>query len=296
MATGIIGTLVMVFACVLIPFLVADLLTHLPARGEDAPMGTSVPAMYRRMGGVFTWFADRLPPDGVLLAPDRADRIGRQLLLANWNIKPSLVAGAQLALALLGGGAMLVGLFLLGVPAGWSAALAVLALLCGWFYPTMKLAEMAEKRQKALIRSLPFAIDLIGSAMRAGLDFNAAIRYYLSIGMGGPLPVEFAAMVRQTELGKSRVEALQEMAARVQTDSFTSFVDAVTHGIEVGASIVETMKMQGEDMRRERFHLAERQAARAPSVMIFPTALFLMPAVFIMVGVPVYFQVVQSGM
>lgn len=296
MATGVMGTLAMVFACVLIPFLVADLLTHLPSRGEETPLGTAVPAMYRRMGGVFTWFADRLPPDGVLLAPDRADRIGRQLLLANWNIKPSLVVGAQLALALLGGGAMLVGLFLLGVPAGWTAVLAVLVLLCGWFYPTMKLAEMAEKRQKELIRSLPFAIDLIGSAMRAGLDFNAAIRYYLSIGMGGPLPVEFAAMVRQTELGKSRVEALQEMAARVQTDSFASFVDAVTHGIEVGASIVETMKMQGEDMRRERFHLAERQAARAPSVMIFPTALFLMPAVFIMVGVPVYFQVVQSGM
>jgi tight adherence protein C len=128
------------------------------------------------------------------------------------------------------------------------------------------------------------------------LDFNAAVRYYLSIGMGGPLPVEVGAMLRQSELGKSRVEALQEMASRVQTDSFTSFVDAVTHGIEVGASIVETMKMQGEDMRRERFHLAERQAARAPSVMIFPTALFLMPAVFIMVGVPVYFQVVQSGL
>ena len=30
--------------------------------------------------------------------------------------------------------------------------------------------------------------------------------------------------------------------------------------------------------------------------MLFPMMLFLMPAVFIMVGVPVYFQVIQSGM
>lgn len=297
METGMFWNLLMAFACVLLPYLAADLLMNLPpARDEEGPMGSAVPAMYRKMQPVFMWFADRIRPDSVLLSAERAERIGKQLLLANWNIKPSLVAGAQLALCLLGSGGMLVVFFLLGLPPGGTVLFAGLAAACGWFYPTMKLAETAEKRQKALIRSLPFAIDLIGSAMRAGLDFNAAIRYYLSIGMGGPLPVEFGAMLRQSELGKSRVEALQEMAARVQTDSFTSFVDAVTHGIEVGASIVETMKMQGEDMRRERFHLAERQAARAPSVMIFPTALFLMPAVFIMVGMPVYFQMARSGM
>lgn len=297
METGLLWNLLMAFACVLVPYLIADLLVNLPgARDEEGPLGSSVPAMYRKMQPVFTWFADRIRPDSAMLSAERADRIGKQLLLANWNIKPPLVAGAQLALCLLSAGITLVVLFLVGMPPGVTLLFAGAAALCGWFYPTMKLAETAEKRQKALIRSLPFAIDLIGSAMRAGLDFNAAIRYYLSIGMGGPLPVEFGAMLRQSELGKSRAEALQEMALRVQTDSFTSFVDAVTHGIEVGASIVETMKMQGEDMRRERFHLAERQAARAPSVMIFPTALFLMPAVFIMVGVPVYFQMVQSGM
>lgn len=287
--------LLMVFACVILPFLAADLVAHLPKGGRAEPLGSAVPAMYRRLHGVFTWFADRIRPDSLLLPAGRAERIGKQLLLANWNIAPELVAGAQAALCLGGGGAMLVVPFLLGLPAGACLLLAAAAAFSGWFYPTMKLAETAEKRQKEIIRSLPFAIDLIGSAMRAGLDFNAAIRYYLSIGMGGPLPVEFAAMLRQSELGKSRVDALQEMAARVQTDAFTSFVDAVTHGIEVGASIVETMKMQGEDMRRARFHLAERQAARAPSLMIFPTAVFLMPAVFIVIGMPIAFQMVQTG-
>lgn len=295
MPSGTIWTLLMVFACVLVPFLVTDLLLHLPHRDDGEPLGSAVPALYRRLRAVATWFSDRIQPDSAVLTSARAERIGKRLLLANWNIRPELVAGAQLALCLLGGGITLVVLFLIGMPPGWTMVFAAAGALCGWFYPTVKLAEAAETRQKALIKSLPFAIDLIGAAMRAGLDFNAAIRYYLSIGLPGPLPVEFGAMVRASELGKSRVEALQEMAQRVQTDSFTSFVDAVTHGIEVGASIVETMKMQAEDIRRERFHLAERQAARAPSIMLFPMALFLMPAVFIMVGVPVYFQIANSG-
>ena len=71
---------------------------------------------------------------------------------------------------------------------------------------------------------------------------------------------------------------------------FTAFVDAVAHGIEVGASLVGTMRMQGEDMRRARFHLAEEKAARAPSIMILPMALFIMPAVFVIVFVPVFLR------
>ena len=55
------------------------------------------------------------------------------------------------------------------------------------------------------------------------------------------------------------------MAERVQAQPFTVFVDAVAHAIEVGASLVGTIKTQGEDMRKARFALAEQKAARAPS-------------------------------
>ncbi len=126
--------------------------------------------------------------------------------------------------------------------------------------------------------------------MHAGLDFNAAVRYYVGVGLKTPVAEEFSVMLREAELGKSRVEALQAMAARVQTPVFTSFVDAVAHGIEVGASLVATMRMQGEDMRRARFHLAEEKAARAPSLMILPMAVFIMPAVFVIVFVPVFLR------
>ena len=50
------------------------------------------------------------------------------------------------------------------------------------------------------------------------------------------------------------------------------------------------MRMQGEDMRRARFHVAEQKAARASSLMILPMAVFIMPAVFVMVFVPVWLR------
>ena len=111
-----------------------------------------------------------------------------------------------------------------------------------------------------------------------------------------PLAVEFGVMLRQMELGKTRIEALEDMAERIQSEEFLSFCAAVAHGTEVGASIVDTMKVQGEEMRRARFNIAERKAARAPSLMILPIAMFIMPAVFIVIGTPVYLKIQSSGL
>ena len=64
----------------------------------------------------------------------------------------------------------------------------------------------------------------------------------------------------------------------------------VSYGAEIGASIAATLKLHGAELRRERFALAEQKAARTPSLMIFPLALFIMPAVFIIIFVPVFMQ------
>ena len=136
--------LLMVFACVLVPFLAADLLVNLPRGKEALPSGSTVPAAYRRLHGLFAWFADRIPPDSVLLKSGRAGRIENQLKLANWTLAPSLVVGAQMACCLLGGGFVLVAEFFLGVPPGMSLLGGGVAAFCGWVFPSMRLAEAAE--------------------------------------------------------------------------------------------------------------------------------------------------------
>ena len=181
-----------------------------------------------------------------------------------------------------------------GIPADVArAAVAVLAVL-GWMMPSLALAAVAQKRQEEIVRSLPFAIDLMGSAMRAGLDFGAAMRYYTNIGGGGALEAEFARVLRDASLGKPIAESLQDMAGRMRIKTFTAFAGVVAYGTEVGASIAETLKVHGAEMRRERFALAEQKAARAPSVMIFPLAVFILPAVFLVIFVPVLIQFLST--
>ena len=171
---------------------------------------------------------------------------------------------------------------------------AVVLVLLGWFLPSMALAGEAQKRQEDLTRTLPFAIDLIGSAMRSGLEFGAAMRYYVTSGGKGALIEEFSRVLREAALGVSIPEGLQAMAARVRLKSFTAFAGVVSYSADIGASIADTLKAHGAEMRRERFALAEQKAARAPALMIFPIAMFILPAVFLVIFVPVMLQYLST--
>ncbi len=288
-------TYILVFLVVIAAYFVARVFTDLPpADKRQFPGYNTFPSLYKAMLPLLVWAADNFGGRLAAARPDRTEAIRRQLLMAGYPFAPPMVYAAQIVLCV---GGLLFGLFMFAL----SAKVAVmfwfggLLAFVGWFYPPTMLESDAQKRQAAIIRALPFAIDLIGSAMHAGLDFNAAVRYYTSIGLKDPLSVEFGVMLRESELGKGRLEALQAMAERVQTQTFTVFVDAVAHAIEVGASLVGTIKTQGEDMRKARFALAEQKAARAPSIMILPMALFIMPAVFIIVLVPVVLRLKSSG-
>lgn len=168
-------------------------------------------------------------------------------------------------------------------------------LLLGWYYPVSWVGRVAYQRKETMSRALPYAIDLITVAMEAGQDFGASVRNLVVQGPQGPLRDEFGVMLRETELGRSRVEALQMMSEKVQLEEFRSLVTAVVQSSEMGSSIAGTLKLQAEEIRRRRYNKAERQAARAPSLMLIPTALFILPAVFIIIIVPIAIKAMESG-
>jgi len=229
------------------------------------------------------------------LFPKRAKRYAELAEIAALPLTPERVFAAA---ALLGGlcaflGAVAAAALYVAVPTAWSGfgALIFLAFLAmGWFWPSQDLAHYAERRQDRLTRELPFAIDLIGGAMRSGLDFGAAMRYYTNLDMEGPLREEFSRVLADVTLGRPFVSALEDMSGRIRVKSFASFVSVVSYGMEIGAPVAESLRRHGDDLRKARFNLAERKAARVPAVMILPLVLFVMPSVFIVVLTPMFMR------
>lgn len=160
----------------------------------------------------------------------------------------------------------------------------------GWFWPLDRVKACAIRRRRELTRQLPFAIDLISSAMRSGLEFGAALRYYTGCGVKGALPEEFGQVLSEMQVGKTLADSLDAMSKRVGLAAFTSFADSVAYGQDVGSPITHTLKVYGAELRRERFVQAEQKAARAPHLMILPLICFIMPAVFIVVLTPIVME------
>lgn len=281
-----IFTYLLVFLSVLVPYFVVSMWMNAPDDRATAKYA-GVPVFFRVMRRLINVLARGIGVSMALAYPLRAKKWRNELLKAGYHLTVEQVFGGQVLSAVGLGGLACFGCFFLRGDSVAALGTGGVVAMIGWFLPTTSIRKRAQVRQVEIIRSLPFAIDLLASAMRAGLDFIAAVRYYVTMGGKGALVSEFGLLLRQMELGKSRMEALEEMATHVQTQEFTAFVAAVAHGTEIGASIIETLQIQGEDMRRARFNLAERKAARAPSIMIFPIAIFILPSVFAIVFVPV---------
>jgi tight adherence protein C len=268
---------------------------HAVIYGEKKTAAGSKPAVFKMFTNEISAVGSFLAPGTARMAPRQTLQIRNDLIAAALPLEVFEVRGLQglaaVTLAVLSG----VIVFIVTMkPLYALLALAFFAFM-GWVYPVIWVSGAARRRKDAMSKSLPYAIDLITVAMQAGQDFGAAVRHLVTQGLRGPLAQEFAIMLRQTELGKSRIEALRDMSERIQLDEFRTLVTSVAQSTEMGASISETMKIQAEEIRRARYHKAERKAARAPSLMLIPMALFILPAVFIVIFTPVVIRVMESG-
>lgn len=281
----------------LIGYGVSAVLVNRP-RSVVAKKGDSeLPGGLRLVWGLAETFAESAGSFNNSFFPQRRAIIENKLVIAGLNVPANAIFAAEMVYMVAGG--LIVALLTLCFTRHpiWVLLSGLLGGDFGWLYPVNAITTLGERRQWLILKDLPFAIDLIASAMRAGVDFVAAVRYYVQKDKtGSPLAVEFGIVLRGMELGDNRMEAMAAMGRRVQADAFVAFCDAVVHGMEVGASLVNTMRVQAQEMRRVRFNLAEQKAARAASSMIFPIAIFIMPAMFLIIGTPVLIRVFASGL
>jgi tight adherence protein C len=152
----------------------------------------------------------------------------------------------------------------------------------GAYLPKFWLSSRVKGRQKAILKSLPDAFDLVTTCVEAGLGLDAALSR-VADNVEGPFAEEMHITMREISLGKLRREALKEMADRCQVPDLTTFITAVVQAESMGTSIATVLRVQAEQMRIKRRQRAEQQAQQAPVKMIFPLVLCIFPTLFIVI-------------
>lgn len=206
----------------------------------------------------------------------------------------TLGIGCGIALLLLAFAAMSKG----GLDAALESRALTMALLivclCG-IYPGMWLNRTIRMRMHSITRALPFVIDLLTLSVEAGLDFMAAIKNIVARREPDAIGEEWNRVLLEIQLGKTRREALKNMAARLRQPDIQSLVTALVQADEMGVSIGAILRIQADQVRQRRFTRAEKLANEAPVKMLFPLLAFIFPAVFLILLGPVILQVMRSG-
>ena len=178
---------------------------------------------------------------------------------------------------------------------GWcSVLLLVVAGLVGFFYPDLWLDSKVKERRQLLVRQLPFFLDFLVVAMRAGSDFRRGIQLAADELDTGPVPEEIREVLHELQLGTSLSSALRGFASRVRMPEVSSLVSGVIQNEKTGASMQEVLGAQADQLRSQRFLLAEKRAGEAPVKMVFPLILLILPCLLIVTLAPVVVEVVLS--
>jgi tight adherence protein C len=164
----------------------------------------------------------------------------------------------------------------------------------GFFMPTMFLSSKIQRRQDAIIKKFPDALDLMSICVDAGLTFDGAMAK-VDEKWDDDLAREYGRVIYEMQLGKSRRQALRDMSDRMEVPDVTSFVAAILQADQLGVSIGKVLRIQSEQMRIRRRQRAEEKAHQAPVKMLFPMVFLIFPSMFIVLLGPAGFQVLRSS-
>jgi tight adherence protein C len=168
--------------------------------------------------------------------------------------------------------------------------------LFGLMLPPFILLRLEARRQDEIKRSLPDALDLLVVCVEAGISLDAAIlRVARDLTYVHPdLAGELLVVSRKTNAGMTREDALRGLWDRTGVDEVRALVASLLQSEKWGSSSSRVLRVSAETLRRKRRQTAERKAATAPLKMIVPMAIFIFPALFVVILGPAVVQIVSG--
>ncbi len=150
----------------------------------------------------------------------------------------------------------------------------------GYFLPLLWIRSKISRRQDAITKALPDALDLLVICVEAGLGFDTAMgKVYEK--WDNDLAIAFGRVLREIQLGKSRRQALKDMSDRMDVPDVTSFTAAIIQADQLGVSMATILRVQADQMRVKRRQRAQEKAHQAPVKMMIPMVLLIFPSIWI---------------
>jgi tight adherence protein C len=168
----------------------------------------------------------------------------------------------------------------------------------GWFGPNVVVGRVATKRQKAIRKGLPNALDMLVICVESGLGLDQALQQVAKELRNAHKEItdEFAVLNLEMRAGKRRAEALHHLGERTDVDEVRKLVSVIVQADRFGTSISQTLRNFSDFMRVQARQEAEEKAAKIGVKLVFPIFFFILPSLFVVTVGPMVVRVVRDFM
>jgi tight adherence protein C len=148
------------------------------------------------------------------------------------------------------------------------------------------------KRKEEITLAFPEALDLLVVAAEAGMGLDAALnRVGEEMKLNSKaISEEFKLLNLELRAGKSRRDAMKNLALRTDLDDVSNLVTLLVQTDRFGTSVAQSLRVHADSMRTKRVMKVEEMAAKLPVKILFPTILFIFPSLFLVIMGPALIQ------
>jgi tight adherence protein C len=226
-----------------------------------------------------------------LFAPEPDPKLVRRLMLAGYR-RPAhadIFLGSRLAIPSVLG--LLVALFMGSNVIMWF----LIAVGIGFFLPDFWLKWAIDRRIEKIRRSLPDGLDFLAICLEAGLGLDQGIvRLGQELRVSHPeLAEELLQINFEQRAGVARIAAWRSFSDRVDLESVRSFVAMLIQTDRFGTPISKSLGAFSDALRTQRRQRAEELAAKTTIKLLFPLALFIAPAMGVVLLGPALISVAK---
>jgi tight adherence protein C len=168
--------------------------------------------------------------------------------------------------------------------------------IVGMIGPSFWVDRRKGRRQTSFRRALPDALDVIVICLDGGLSLPGALKRVASelVTAHPELAQELNVVQREIQLGRSPGEALRQMGQRTDLEEIRNLASVIIQSERFGASLVKSLRVHADTLREKRKQRAEELAQKAIVKILFPTLLFIFPAIFVVILGPAAIQIANT--
>lgn len=261
-----------------------------PTNTVSARLETIDPSLSLVENSSVTTMAERVAQPLNRLVPIsafEAQKLQKQLLQAGYRSLDAATAfrAIQVTLVVAIPSAIITTCLILNRPVNNFIIFALFGAAVGFYVPRYILRRMIVARQQRITWGLADAMDLMVVAVEAGLGLNAALN---RVGeelkrLHPDMHDEIELVNLEIRVGRSREEALRNLAERTGVEDIQSFVALLIQADRFGSSIAKAVRIFADSIRTKRRQRAEQISQKAALKLLFPLTCFLFPVIILVV-------------